>query len=73
MRDKIFFEIKILINMDPEEKHMIAKEIVRERRLPYSIEVVEENNNKYRVINNFGSETTYIKKDGHYFLEDELE
>jgi hypothetical protein len=73
MRDKIFFEIKILINMDPEEKRMIAKEIVRERRLPYSIEVVEEKNDKYRVINNFGSETTYIKKDGHYFLEDELE
>ncbi|MBD3214370.1 MAG: hypothetical protein GF311_17295 [Candidatus Lokiarchaeota archaeon] len=59
--------------MEPEEKRRIAKEIVRERRLPYSIEVVEENNNKYRVINNFGSEMTYIKKDGNYFLEDELE
>jgi hypothetical protein len=59
--------------MEPEEKRRIAKEIVRERRLPYSIEVVEENNNKYTVINNFGSEMTYIKKDGNYFLEDELE
>lgn len=70
---KFYFEKRILIYMEPEEKRAIAKEIVRQRRLPYSIEVVEEKNDKYRVVNNFGSEMTYIKKDGQYFLEEELE
>jgi len=59
--------------MDPEEKRVIAQEIVRERRLPYSIEVVEVNNDNYKVINNFGSEITYIKKGDTYYLEEELE
>ncbi|MFO7797442.1 MAG: hypothetical protein R6W84_14960 [Promethearchaeia archaeon] len=59
--------------MDPEEKRVIAEEIVRSRRLPYSIEVVEVNNNNYKVINNFGSEITYIKKGDTYYLEEELE
>jgi len=62
-----------MINMDPEEKRVIAQEIVRERRLPYSIEVVEVNNDNYKVINNFGSEITYIKKGDTYYLEEELE
>ena len=62
-----------MINMDPEEKRVIAQEIVRERRLPYSIEVVEVNNDNYKVINNFGSEITYIKKGDTYFLKEELE
>jgi len=59
--------------MDPEEKRAVAQEIVRERRLPYSIEVLEEKDNKYRVKNNFGSEITYIKKGDSYYLEEELE
>lgn len=59
--------------MDPEEKRAIAQEIVRERRLPYSIEVLEEKDNKYKVINNFGSEITYIKKGDSYYLAEELE
>ncbi len=62
-----------MMNMDPEEKRVIAEQIVRSRRLPYSIEVVEVNNNNYKVINNFGSEITYIKKGDTYYLEEELE
>jgi len=59
--------------MDPVEKKLIIQEIVRKRRLPYSLDLIDVQGNKFRVKNNFGSEKVYIKKDDQYYLEEELE
>ncbi|TFG01027.1 MAG: hypothetical protein EU541_00625 [Promethearchaeota archaeon] len=59
--------------MEPAEKKRIIQEITEKRRLPYSLELIEVNGDEYTVINNFGSEITYIKKNDDYFLRSELE
>ena len=59
--------------MDFEEEKKIIEEILIQRRLSYSIEILDVQGDKYTVRNNFGSTITYIKKDDKYFLEDELE
>jgi len=59
--------------MDFEEEKKIIEEILIQRRLSYSIEILDVQGDKYTVRNNFGSTITYIKKDDKFFLEDELE
>ena len=59
--------------MDPEEEKIIINDIINKRRLPYSIEVLDVQGNKYTVRNNFNSTIVYIKKGENYFLEEELE
>ena len=59
--------------MDFEEEKKIIEEILVQRRLSYSIEILDVQGDKYTVRNNFGSTITYIKKDDKFFLEDELE
>jgi hypothetical protein len=59
--------------MDAAEKKRIIQDIIRKRRLPYSLDLIEVQGNKYRIVNNFGSEIVYIKKDDQYYLEEELE
>ena len=59
--------------MEAKEKKMIIQDIIRKRRLPYSLDLIAVQGNKYRVVNNFGSEMVYIKKDDQYYLENELE
>lgn len=59
--------------MEPAEKKIIIQEIIEKRRLPYALELIEVKGDEYKVINNFGSEITYIKKDDDYFLQSELE
>ncbi|MFW9936424.1 MAG: hypothetical protein ACFFD5_02165 [Candidatus Thorarchaeota archaeon] len=59
--------------MDPKEEKKIIEEIMKERRLPYSIEILDIEGNKYTVRNNFGSTMVYLKKGDTYFLEDELD
>ncbi len=59
--------------MDKVEKKKIIQDIIRKRRLPYSLDLIEVQGNKYRIVNNFGSEIVYIKKDDEYYLENELE
>lgn len=58
--------------MDAAEEKKIIDEIVKNRRLSYSIEILEVEGDKYTVRNNFGSNIVYHKKGKNYFLEDEL-
>ncbi len=59
--------------MDALEEKKIVEDILRNRRIPYSIELLEVDDNKYTVRNNFGSTVVYIKKDDKYYLEEELD
>ena len=58
--------------MDALEEKEIVEDILKNRRIPYSIELLEVDDNKYTVRNNFGSTVVYIKKDDKYYLEEEL-
>ena len=57
--------------MDAKEEKEIIDSIIKHRRLPYSIELLEVDGNKYTVRSNFGSTVVYIKKGDNYFLEKE--
>lgn len=59
--------------MDSKEEKKIIEGILNQRKLSYSIEVLDVQGDKYTVRNNFGSTIVYIKKDNSYFLEDEKE
>ena len=59
--------------MDPDEEKRIVEEILQNRRLPYSIELLDVEGDKYTIRNNFGSTVVYHKKDDHYYLETELD
>jgi len=59
--------------MDPIEEKKIIEEILQNRRLPYSIELLDIEGDKYTVRNNFGSTVVYYKKDDNYYLDTELE
>jgi hypothetical protein len=52
-----------------EEKKVID-EIIKQRRLPYSIEIIDIQGDKYTVRNNFGSTIKFIKK-GDKFIPNE--
>ena len=56
--------------MDPKEEKEIIESIIKDRRLPYSIELLEVDGNKYTVRNNFGSTAIYIKKGESFLLEE---
>ncbi|MGQ4873982.1 MAG: hypothetical protein ACTSVV_10155 [Promethearchaeota archaeon] len=58
--------------MDPEEEKRIVEDIMKKRRLPYSIELLDVQGDQYTVRNTFGSTIVYIKKGDDYFLEEEL-
>lgn len=58
--------------MDAEEERKLVNEIISNRRLPYSVEILDVSGDKYTVRNNFGSTTVYVKKDENYYLESEL-
>jgi len=59
--------------LDPVEERNIVEEIMAARRLPYSIELLDVQGDKYTVRNNFGSQIVYIKKDDQFYLEAEIE
>jgi len=59
--------------MDSKEEKKIIEDILNQRKLSYSIEILDVQGDKYTVRNNFGSTIVYIKKDNNYFLEDEKE
>ena len=59
--------------MDALEEKRIVEDILKNRRIPYSIELLEVDDNKYTVRNNFGSTVVYIKQDENYYLEEELD
>ena len=55
--------------MDPEEERKILDELIKHRRIPYSIELLDVDGDKITVRNNFGSTITYLKKkDGTFDL-----
>lgn len=58
--------------MDPQEEKKTIDEIIKDRRLSYSIQIKEVDGDKYVVESNFSSEITYIKKGDNYFLESEV-
>lgn len=56
--------------MDSEEEKKIIEEILNQRRLSYSIEILDIQGDKYTVRNNFGSTIVYVKKGDNYILEE---
>jgi hypothetical protein len=58
--------------MDSQEEKKIINEILNQRRLSYSIEVLDVQGDKYTIRNNFGSTITYVKKGDSYLLEKEI-
>ncbi len=58
--------------MDAKEEKKIIEEILKDRRLPHSIEILDVDGDKYTIRNNFGSTIIYYKKGENYFLEEEL-
>lgn len=59
--------------MDSKEEKKIIDEILDQRRLSYSIEILDIQGDKYTVRNNFGSTIVYLKKNNGYYLEEEIE
>ena len=59
--------------MDPAEEKRIVDEILKDRALSYSIELLDVEGDKYTMRNTFGSTIIYKKKGSKYFLEDELD
>ncbi len=59
--------------MDTAEEKIIVNEILKDRALSYSIELLEVEGDKYTIRNTFGSTIIYKKKGSKYFLEDELD
>jgi hypothetical protein len=58
--------------MDTQEEKKIIEEIMKQRRLSYSIEILDVQGDKYTIRNNFGSTIVYIKKGDNYYLEEEI-
>ena len=59
--------------MDAEEEKKIIQEIITDRRLPYSIEILDIEGDKITTRNNFGSSIVYFKKGENYYLEEEMD
>ncbi len=58
--------------MDLEEEKKIIEDILTQRSLSYSIEILDVQGDKYTIRNNFGSTIIYVKKNDRFYLEDEL-
>jgi hypothetical protein len=57
--------------MSEEDVKKITDDIIKQRRLPYSIEIVDIQGDRITVENNFGSKIVYIKKGENYIREEE--
>ena len=60
----------MIFEMTLNEGKKIIEEIIKKRSLPYSLELINVQGDKYTVRNNFGSTIVYIKK-GDDFIIDE--
>jgi len=60
----------MMFEMTLNEGKKIIEEIIKKRSLPYSLELINVQGDKYTVRNNFGSTIVYIKK-GDDFIIDE--
>ena len=54
-----------------EDEKKVIDDIINQRRLPYSIQIVKVEGDKYTIRNNFGSSIVYIKKRENYIPEEE--
>ena len=59
--------------MDSQEEKKIIEEIMSQRSLSYSIEILDIQGDKYTIRNNFGSSMIYVKKGEYFLLEGESE
>ncbi|UCD00786.1 MAG: hypothetical protein JSV23_07820 [Promethearchaeota archaeon] len=57
--------------MDSEEEKKIIEDILKQRRLSYSIEILDVQGDRYTIRNNFGSTIVYIKKGDRFLSEEE--
>lgn len=58
--------------MDAQEEKKIIEEIMKQRRMSYSIEILDVQGDNYTIRNNFGSTIVYVKKGDTYSLEEEI-
>ncbi len=58
--------------MDAHEEKKIIEDIMKQRRLSYSIEILDVQGDNYTIRNNFGSTIIYVKKGDTYFLDEEI-
>ncbi|MFX1389463.1 MAG: hypothetical protein ACFE9Z_05295 [Promethearchaeota archaeon] len=58
--------------MDLQEEKKIIEEILKQRRLSYSIEILDVQGDRYTTRNNFGSTIIYVLKGDTFLLEDEI-
>ena len=54
-----------------DDEVKIINEIIKQRRLPYSLEVIDIQGDRITARNNFGNTIVYIKKGEEYNLETE--
>ncbi len=54
-----------------DDEVKIIDEIIKQKRLPYSVEIVDIQGDRITVRNNFGNTIVYIKKGEVYNLEAE--
>jgi len=59
-----------ILEMTPEEEKEIIEGIMKRRGLPYSIELIDVQGDKFTVRNNFGSTIVYIKQGENFILEE---
>jgi hypothetical protein len=55
-----------------EELNALAKEIITQRNLPYTIKIEKIDGDKLYCRSSWGNHIVYVKKDEKYFLESEL-
>ena len=53
-----------------DDESKIIDEIIKKRRLPYSVEIIDIQGDRITVRNNFGNTIVFIKKGEEYNLED---
>jgi hypothetical protein len=55
--------------MDPQDEKKLIKDIIRQRSLSYSLELLDVQGDKYKFRTNFGSEIVYVNVDCQFFME----
>ena len=58
-----------MLEMTLDEGKKIIEEIIKKRSLPYSLELIDVQGDKFTVRNNFGSTIVYIKKGEDFIIE----
>jgi len=59
----------MMLEMTLDEGKKIIEEIIKKRSLPYSLELIDVQGDKFTVRNNFGSTIVYIKKGEDFIIE----